>query len=62
MDPLLEETLYALAVATALGITISLIFWLTTGLSPWPIVVFGEIAGLGMGVTTLALTAPRRRR
>jgi hypothetical protein len=62
MDPLLHETLVALAVTFALGAVISLLFWLTTGLNPWPFVVLGETAGLGFGVALLALTSPRRGR
>lgn len=62
MDPLLEETLAATAAVAALGAVVSLLFWLLTGLSPWPGVILGEIVGLGMGVPLLALTSPRRRR
>jgi hypothetical protein len=61
LDPLLAETLVALAATTTLGVAIALAFWLATGLSPWPYVVLGETAGLGFGVAVLALTSPRRR-
>jgi hypothetical protein len=62
LDPLLAETLVAVAATTALGSLIALLFWLTTGLSPWPLVVLGETAGLGFGIVLLAFTSPRRGR
>jgi len=62
LDPLLEETLAATAAVALLGAVISVLFWLLTGLSPWPGVIVGEIVGLGMGIPLLALTSPRRRR
>jgi len=62
IDPLLEETLAATAAVALLGVVISVLFWLLTGLSPWPGVILGEIVGLGMGVPLLALTSPRRHR
>jgi hypothetical protein len=61
IDPLLAETLVAVAAAGALGGLIALFFWLTTGLSPWPMVVLGATGGLGFGMVMLALTSPRRR-
>ena len=62
LDPLLEETLAATAAVALLGALISLLFWVLTGLSPWPGIIIGEIVGLGMGIPLLALTSPRRRR
>jgi hypothetical protein len=62
LDPLLEETLAATAAVALLGAVISLLFWLLTGMSPWPGIIIGEIVGLGMGIPLLALTSPRRRR
>jgi hypothetical protein len=62
LDPLLKETLAATGAVALLGVVISLLFWLLTGLSPWPGVILGEIVGLGMGIPLLALTSPRRRR
>jgi len=62
IDPLLTETLVAMVATGALGGLIALSFWLATGLSPWPLVVLGETAGLGFGVALLALTSPRRGR
>jgi hypothetical protein len=62
LDPLLEDTLAALAATTLLGTAIAIFYWVMTGLSPWPFVVLGEIGGLGFGVAVLALTSPRRGR
>jgi hypothetical protein len=62
LDPLIEDTLAALMATSILGVTIALMYWLLTGISPWPFVVLGEIGGLGFGVATLALCSPRRRR
>ena len=62
LDPLLAETLVAVVASGALAGLIALFFWLTTGLSPWPLVVLGETAGLGFGIVLLALTSPRRGR
>jgi hypothetical protein len=61
LDPLLVETGIALLATSCLAAVIALIFWLTTGLSPWPFVVLGEMVGLGFGISLLALTSPRRR-
>jgi hypothetical protein len=62
LDPLIEDTLAALAATSLLGVGIAMAYWLLTGISPWPFVVLGEIGGLGFGVATLALCSPRRRR
>lgn len=61
-DPLLEETLAAIVAMTALSAAVALVYWLLTGISPWPFVILGEVAGFGIGVAVFALTAPRRRR
>ena len=62
LDPLIGETVVALLATIGLGGVIALLYWLTTGLSPWPFVVLGETAELGFGISALALTSPRRRR
>jgi hypothetical protein len=62
LDPLVEDTLAALVATSALGAAIALVYWLLTGISPWPFVVLGEMGGLGFGVAALALCSPRRRR
>jgi hypothetical protein len=62
LDPLVEDTLAALFATTLLGVGVALLYWLLTGISPWPFVVLGEIGGLGFGVAMLALCSPRRRR
>jgi uncharacterized membrane protein YdjX (TVP38/TMEM64 family) len=62
IDPLIEDTLAALLATSVLGAVVAAMYWLLTGLSPWPFVVLGETGGLGFGVAMLALCAPRRRR
>jgi hypothetical protein len=62
LDPLIEDTLAALAATTLLGVVVAVFYWLITRLSPWPFVVLGEIGGFGFGVAVLALTSPRRGR
>ena len=62
LDPLLEDTLAALLATSVLGAVVALMYWLLTGVSPWPFVVLGEAGGLGFGVAMLALCSPRRRR
>ena len=61
-DPFLQDVLAGTAAATCLGGLISLLYWLFTGLSPWPMVILGEVVGLGFGIALLALASPRRRR
>jgi uncharacterized RDD family membrane protein YckC len=62
LDPLLEELIAATVAMTLLGLIVALLFWLVTGLSPWPGLVLGELAGFGFGIILLTLTAPRRHR
>ncbi|MBI4497961.1 MAG: hypothetical protein HY689_08700 [Chloroflexi bacterium] len=61
LDPLVEETLAATVAVTFLGGVIALLFWLFTGLSPWPMLILAEIGALGLGIALLALRSPRRR-
>jgi hypothetical protein len=61
LDPLLEDTLAALLATSVLGTVIAVLYWVLTGISPWPFVVIGEVGGLGFGVAMLALCSPRRR-
>jgi hypothetical protein len=61
LHPLIEETLVATVAMTGLGVVVAALYWFIMGLSPWPFLVMGEIAGLGFGIVLLALTAPRRR-
>ncbi len=62
IDPLLEEVLAATLAMTVLAVVVAVLYWLITGLSPWPGLVLGEIAGFGFGIAPLSLTSPRRRR
>ena len=61
VDPLLEDTLAALAASIALGGVVATMYWLATGLSPWPTVILGSVAGFGFGLVLLALTNPHRQ-
>ena len=61
LDPLIEEMLVASVAMASLAGLIALLYWLIMGLSPWPFLVVGEIAGFGFGIVLLALTAPKRR-
>ena len=56
----MQDALAALLATSVLGTVIALVYWLLTGISPWPFVVLGEIGGLGFGVAMLALCTPRR--
>jgi hypothetical protein len=58
-----QEELLSGAVAIA-GLMIALagIYWLVTGISPWPVFVLSELPGAGFGLVLLALMTPNRRR
>ncbi len=62
IDPLLEEVLAATAAMTVLAVVVAVLYWVITGLSPWPGLVLGEMAGFGFGIALLSLSSPRRRR
>jgi len=61
LDPLLEEVLVAAIAVTCLGAVIAILFRLFTGISPWPILILGELAGFGFGIAILTVTSGRRR-
>jgi hypothetical protein len=62
LDPLLEEVLVAAIAVAVLGAVIAVLFRLFTGISPWPVLILGEVAGFGFGLAILAVTSARRRR
>jgi hypothetical protein len=62
LDPLVEEALVAVLAIGALTAVVALLYWLATGLSPWPLVVLSEIAAFGTGMAVLLATSPRRHR
>jgi hypothetical protein len=62
LDPLVEEALVAVLAIGALTAVIALLYWLSTGLSPWPLVILAEIAAFGTGIAVLLATSPRRHR
>ena len=62
MDPLLWDVIAAVLAMTTLGTVISVLFWRSTGISPWPQVILSEIGGLSFGVVLLVASSPRRGR
>lgn len=48
------------AAVTALVAVLAGIYWIATGLSPWPVFVLAELPGAGFGFVLLALSSPRR--
>ncbi|HEX5368382.1 MAG TPA: hypothetical protein VFY10_03110 [Dehalococcoidia bacterium] len=61
-NQLLEELANAIVAMTALIALLSGIYWLFTGLSPWPTIVIVQAIVMGSGLGVLTLTSPRRRR
>lgn len=61
LPPELEEFFAAAVASACVGAATAVIYWLVTGLSPWPGLILGELVGFGWGATILALTSPRRR-
>ena len=59
---LLREFVAAGLVMTVVGLAVAVIFWLVTGLSPWPYVVLAEVGAFGWATTVLALSSPRPDR
>ena len=59
---LLEELVNAIGAIAALIALLSGIYWLFTGLSPWPTIVIVQVVAFGSGLGVLTLTSPRRRR
>jgi hypothetical protein len=57
----LEDFLEAVLAVTLLGIAVAVLYRLLIGEIPWTFFV-GEVVGLGMGVSLLMATGPRRRR
>jgi hypothetical protein len=62
LDPLVEEALVAVLAISALTAVIALLYWLSTGLSPWPLVILADMAAFGTGIAVLLATSPRRHR
>ena len=59
-NPIVQDLISATIAMTALSALICGLYWLFTGLSPWPMVVLGEMAGFGFGIALLMLAGPRR--
>jgi hypothetical protein len=59
---LVEEAVVATVALSLLSTLVAIVFWGTTGLSPWPGVVIGEAVAISWGVILIVLTSPSRRR
>lgn len=46
---------------TALVFALAGIYWLATGVSPWPMFLLAELPGAGFGFVLLALSSPKSR-
>ena len=57
----LQDFLEAVLAVTLLGITVAVLYRLLIGEVPLTFFL-GEVVGLGMGLTLLMATSPRRRR
>lgn len=57
----LHDFVEALVAVALLGITVAVLYRLIVGEVPWTFFV-GELIGLGMGVSLLMASGPRRRR
>ncbi len=57
----LADFFEALIAVALLGVTVAVLYRLIIGEVPWTFFV-GELLGLGMGVSLLMVTGPRRRR
>ncbi|MGD0115459.1 MAG: hypothetical protein ABSC13_05580 [Dehalococcoidia bacterium] len=62
IDPLVEEVLVAAVAVSVLIALISVLYWLSTGLSPWPVVILAAIAGFAPGIAMLSIASPRHHR
>ncbi len=61
-NTLLEELINAIGAMAALIALLSGVYWLFTGLSPWPTIVIVQAIVFSSGLGVLTLTSPRRRR
>ncbi len=57
-----EELLSGAVAIAGLMIALAGIYWLVTGINPWPVFVLSELPGAGFGIVLLALMTPHRRR
>jgi hypothetical protein len=57
-----EELLSGTAAIGGLMLALAGIYWLVTGLNPWPVFILSELPGAGFGLVLLALMTPSKRR
>ena len=60
INPMLEEVIAALVAMTILATAVAALFWVGTGISPWPHVVIAEIGACGFGLVLLIASSPMR--
>ncbi len=60
INPLLEEVIAAIVAMTLLAVAVAVLFWLGTGISPWPYVVLAEIGSCIFGIVLLVASSPMR--
>jgi hypothetical protein len=49
----------AAAILVMVGL-LALVYWATTGMSPWPVFVLAELPGAGFGFILLSMSTPYR--
>ncbi len=57
-----EELLHGSVAIAGLMLTLAGIYWVVTGINPWPVFVLSELPGAGFGIVLLALLNPTRHR
>ena len=55
-----EELLSGATAIAALMLALAGIFWLVTGMNPWPVFILSELTGAGFGLVLLGLMTPGR--
>ncbi len=56
--PIIEEAVVASLALALIGAFVAAVFWLFTGRSPWPGLVFAEIVTFGWGLLLVVITSP----
>jgi drug/metabolite transporter (DMT)-like permease len=57
-----EEFLHGAVAIAGLMLALAGIYWVVTGINPWPVFVLSELPGAGFGLVLLALLSPSRHR
>lgn len=56
-----EELVHGTIAIAGLLATLAIIYWLVTGINPWPVFILSELPGAGFGLVLLSLHIPTRR-